>query len=177
MNGTIVDIIRTFEGRFRVTFETENVDELNGLEGDITLTAKKCRGKRSLNANAYFHLLVGKIAEKNRTSKAFTKNVIMASYGQEETVNGERYIISVQSHIPMLEREDIHCKPIGYAELNGKEFTHYCVLKPTHEYDSYEMSVLIDGTVSEAKELGIPTLSENEIIHMEQLWKANSQKI
>ena len=171
MNGKILDIVQTFDKKFRVTFEVDSVDDLNGLDGLLSIVVKKLRGKRSLNANAYFHVLVGKIAEKNHTSKAFTKNLLMARYGQEETINGERYIISALSSVPMAEREDIHTKAIGYGHTNGKEFTHYCVLRPTHEYDSYEMSVLIDGTVEEAKELGIPTLSPDEIKHMESLWK------
>ena len=173
MNGKIVDIVRTFEKKFRVTFEVDSIDEINGMEGILNITVKKLSQKRSLNANAYFHLLVGKIAEKNRTSKARTKNLLMARYGQEEFVNGERYVISVLSSIPICEREDIHCKAIGYGYVNDKEFTHYCVLRPTHELNSAEMAHLIDGTVEEAKELGIPTLSENEIKHMEQLWKSN----
>lgn len=179
MNGRIVEIIRTFENKFRVTFETDSVDELNGLEGDLNITCKKIRGKRSLNANAYFHLLVGKISEsmKPPISKARCKNLLMARYGQEETIDGERYIISVLSSIPITEREDIHVKAIGCGYVKDKEFTHYCVLKPTHEYDSLEMSVLIDGTVEEAKQLGIPTLSTEEIKHMESLWKANSHQI
>lgn len=173
MNGTIVDIIRTFEKKYRVTFEVDSIDEINGLDGILNIEVKKARGKRSLNANAYFHLLVGKIAEKNHTSKAFTKNLLMARYGQEEFVGGERYIISVLSSIPMGEREDIHTKAIGYGEVKGKEFTHYCVLRPTHEYDTKEMSVLIDGTVEEAKELGIPTMTPDEIERIKQLWKSN----
>ena len=173
MNGTIVDIIRTFEGKFRVTFEVDSIDEINGLEGIVSIIVKKLHHKRSLNANAYFHLLVGKIAEKNHTSKAYTKNLLMARYGQEEFINGERYIISALSSIPMAEREDIHTKAIGYGSVKGKEFIHYCVLRPTHEYDSLEMSVLIDGTVEEAKELGIQTMTPNEIERMKQLWKSN----
>lgn len=173
MQGRIVDIVRTFEKKFRVTFEVDSIDELNGLEGFLNITVKKLSKKRSLNANAYFHLLVGKIAEKNHLSKARTKNLLMARYGQEEMIDGKRYVISVDSSIPICEREDIHCKAIGYGYVNDKEFTHYCVLRPTHEYDSVEMAHLIDGTVEEAKELGIPTLSENEIKHMEQLWKSN----
>ena len=177
MNGIIIDIFQTFEQKFRVTFEVDSIDEINGLDGALSIIVKKVKGKRSLNANAYFHLLVGKIAEKNHTSKAYAKNLLLARYGQEELIEGERYIISALSSIPMSEREDIHVKAIGYGYTNGKEFTHYCVLRPTHEYDSLEMSVLIDGTVEEAKELGIPTLSPDEIKHMENLWKANSQKI
>lgn len=173
MNGTIVDIIRTFEGKFRVTFEVDSIDEINGIEGIVSIIVKKIHHKRSLNANAYFHLLVGKIAEKNHTSKAYTKNLLMARYGQEEFIDGKRYIISVDSSVPICEREDIHCKAIGYGFVNDREFTHYCVLRPTHEYDSLEMGALIDGTVEEAKELGIQTMTPNEIERMKQLWKSN----
>ena len=173
MNGTIVDIIRTFENKYRVTFEVDSIDEINGLEGILNIVVKKIRGKRSLTANAYFHVLVGKIAEKNHTSKAFTKNLLLARYGQEEFIEGERYIISALSKIPMAEREDIHTKPIGYGYTNGKEFTHYCVLRGSHTYDTKEMSVLIDGTVEEARELGIQVLPPDEIKHMESLWKSN----
>jgi hypothetical protein len=172
MNGKIIDIVRTFEQKFRVTFEVDSIDELNGLEGLIYISVKKLGKRRSLNANAYFHLLVGKIAEKNNTSKAYAKNLLMARYGQEEFVDGKRYIISVESSIPICEREDIHCKAIGYGIVNGKEFTHYCVLRPTHLYDSLEMAALIDGTVEEAKELGIATMTPNEIERIKSLWKS-----
>lgn len=173
MEGTIIDIIRTYQGKFRVTFEVDSVDEINGMEGLLNIIVKKFRKKRSLTANAYFHVLVGKIADKNRASKAYTKNFLMARYGQEEFYNGERYTISVLSYIPQLEREDIHCKTIGYGVANGKQFTHYCVLRPTHEYDTHEMAVLIDGTVEEAKALGIETLSPAKIERMKALWKSN----
>ena len=171
MNGKIVDIIRTFENRFRVTFEVDSIDELNGLDGMLSIIVKRISKKRSLNANAYFHLLVGKIAEKNHTSKARCKNLLLARYGQEEMIDGKRYVISVDSSIPICEREDIHCKAIGYGWVNEKEFTHYCVLRPTHEYDSAEMAHLIDGTVEEAKELGISVITPNELEHMKSLWK------
>lgn len=175
MNGKIVDIVRTFEKKFRVTFEVDAIDELNGLDGFLNITVKKLSKKRSLNANSYFHLLVGKIADAQKPpiSRARAKNLLMARYGQEEFINGERYIISALSTIPMTEREDIHVKPIGYGFVKEKEFTHYCVLKPTHEYNSAEMSILIDGTVEEAKELGIPTMTPNEIARMKELWKSN----
>lgn len=175
MNGKIVDIIRTFEKKFRVTFEVDSIDELNGLEGFLNITVKKLSKKRSLNANAYFHLLVGKIADAMNPpiSKARCKNLLMARYGQEEFVNGERYVISVLSSIPICEREDIHCKAIGYGFVKDKEFTHYCVLRPTHEYNSAEMAKLIDGTVEEAKALKIPTITPDEIERMKTLWNSN----
>ena len=175
MNGKIVDIVRTFEKKFRVTFEVDSIDELTGLEGFLYITVKKLGKKRSLNANAYFHVLVGKIAEAMNPpiSKARAKNILLGKYGQREFDSKGQLIISVRSDIDLLEREDLHCVIVGYGKVNDTDFTHYAIVRPSHTYDSMEMAALIDGTVEDAKELGIPTLSENEIKHMEQLWKSN----
>lgn len=174
MNGTIVDIIRTFENRFRVTFEVDSIEELNGLEGMLSIIVKRISKKRSLNANAYFHLLVGKIAEKLHISKARAKNELLGRYGQRELTEDGQLIISVRSDIDLLEREDLHCVVVGYANLNGKDFTHYAIVRHSHTYDSKEMSVLIDGTVQEAKELGIETITPYELERMKSLWKSGN---
>ena len=47
----------------------------------------------------------------------------------------------------------------------------YIAVKCSHLYDSKEMSDLIDGTVEEAKSLGIETATPEEIERMKLLWK------
>ena len=173
MNGKIVDIVRTFEKKFRVTFEVDSIDELTGLEGFLYITVKKLGKKRSLNANAYFHVLVGKIAEALHISKARAKNILLGKYGQREFDSKGQLIISVRSDIDLLEREDLHCVIVGYGKVNDTDFTHYAIVRPSHTYDSMEMAALIDGTVEDAKELGIPTETPDTIARMKELWKSN----
>ena len=173
MNGKIVDIIRTYDNRFRVSFEVDSVDELNGITGAIQIIVKRITQRRSLNANAYFHVLVGKIAEKLKISKARAKNELLGKYGQREIIDSGQMIISVKSEIDMMEREDIHCVPVGYATLKGTEFTHWAIVRPSHTYDNLEMNALITGTVDDAKELGIQTLSPNELERLKSLWNGN----
>lgn len=175
MNGRIVDIVRTFEKKFRVTFEVDSIDELNGLVDLLSISVKKLSKKRSLNANAYFHVLVGKIADAldPPISKARSKNILLGKYGQREIHKNGPLIISVRSDIDLLEREDIHCVPVGYGKVNDTEFTHWAIIRPSHTYDSLEMSILIDGTVQDAKELGIPTMTPNDIARMKELWNSN----
>ena len=175
MQGRIVDIVRTFEKKFRVTFEVDSIDELNGLEGFLNITVKKLSKKRSLNANAYFHLLVGKIADKLHISKARAKNELLGRYGQREFTEKGQLIISVRSDIDLMEREDMHCVIVGYGKVNDTDFTHWAVVKPSHTYDSREMAALIDGTVEDAKELGIETMSPDDIERMKSLWKSGNQ--
>ena len=173
MNGQLIDIVRTFEGKFRVTFEVDSVEELNGLQGLVHITIKRITQRRSLNANAYFHVLVGKIADKLNISKARAKNELLGKYGQRELTDKGQLIISVRSDIDLMEREDLHCVPVGYAKLNDTEFTHWAIVRGSHTYDNLEMNALLTGTVDEAKELGIPTETEAEIERMKALWNSN----
>ena len=174
MVGRIVECSRSLTGNLRVTFEVDSLDELRGMEDkEITLEAKISRNKRSLNANAYFHVLVGKIAEKLTISKAKAKNILLGKYGQREMVDDGPLIISILENVDMYEREDIHCIPVGHGVVNGRDFTHWAIVRPSHEYDTKEMAALIDGTIADAKELDIETLSENEIKRMEAAWHTN----
>ena len=74
----------------------------------------------------------------------------------------------------MYEREDIHCIPVGHGMVNGKDFTHWAVLRPSHEYNTKEMATFIDGVVAEAQELGIDTMSTNEIAKLKAQWGADN---
>ena len=170
MNGTIVDIIRTFEGKFRVTLEVDSIDGINDLTGMVEIIIKKITKHRSLNANKYFHVLVGKIADELHISKARAKNQLLGKYGQRELTDSGQLIISVRSDIDMMEREDLHCVPVGYGKVNDTEFTHWAIVRPSHSYSNLEMNELITGTIEDAKELGIETLSPDEIERMKQLW-------
>ena len=173
MNGKIVDIVKTFDGRFRITFEVDCIDEVNGLSGMIQIIVKRITQRRSLNANAYFHVLVGKIAESLNISKARAKNMLLGKYGQRELTDKGQLIISVRSDIDMMEREDLHCVAVGHGFVNDTEFTHWAIVRPSHTYDNLEMNVLITGTIDDAKELGIQTLTPNEIERMKATWNTN----
>ena len=75
------------------------------------LKDKECRLKvvqyregRSLDANAYFHVLVGKIAEVMDCSKVFIKNKMIAEYGQYEKINGKLITIPLDDEYRSLRR-------------------------------------------------------------------------
>lgn len=167
MVATIIGI-KPINERYRITMDVDFADPFDKPEVEITVgEAKK---KRSLNANAYFHYLIGKIADKLRMSKIHCKNIMLSRYGQYEFHDGKRLVISVDSEIDMMNREDIHCSAVGYGEIGGRKFTHYAIMKPSHLYDSREMSILIDGVISECNELGIQTITKTELERMKSLW-------
>lgn len=123
---------------------------------------KEHREKRSLNSNSYCWVLIGKIADVLRTDKEQVYLTMLKRYGQSE-------LVSVLSNINITGYFKYY-EVAGTSTLNGKEFTHYKVYKGSSEYDTREMSILIDGIVSEAKELNIETLPPAEIERMKNLW-------
>lgn len=59
---------------------------------------------------------------------------------------------------------------IGENTGTQKRCNDYLVYKPTHEMDKAEMARLIDGTVEEAKQLGIETRTPDELAELKSLW-------
>ncbi len=160
--------------RFRITFEVNENDivkaEYDKLKSydKLKIKAVKYTQRRSLDANAYFHVLVGKIADALTISKAKAKNVLICKYGQPQLLPAGDIMV-YKTNAPeefMWEQESIHAIPVKYEE----KATFYRIYRGSHTYDTKEMSVLIDGTVADAKELGIETATPAEIAEMKERW-------
>lgn len=121
------------------------------------------RRKRSLNANAYAWVLIGKIADVLKTDKNEVYKLMLDRYGQGE-------VVSVVSSVDVNGFFKYY-KEVGKSTLNGKEFTHYRVFKGSSEYDTHEMAILIDGIVYEAKQLDIETLTPQELAALKEEWR------
>lgn len=136
---------------------------------DKVFTISEFRRKRSLSANAYFHVLVDKIAEKMRLSHTEIHNRMIADYGYiEEEVND----ILMDDEIPWEKVQLMHLRPTEDTQVldNGKLYRRYNVMRGSHTYNSLEMAHLIDGTVQEAKQQGIETLPPQELERLKQTW-------
>lgn len=160
-------------GKWLITFETSELpryDDLKDLDLDVQI--KAYREKRSLSANAYFHVLVGKIAEATGQSHTEVHNRLIAEYGQLDT---DVQNIIMDDDIPYQKLETLHLRPTTATRMmdNGKLYRIYLVMRGSHTYDTGEMARLIDGTVSEAKDLGIETLTPDELERMKHQWKAS----
>lgn len=140
---------------------TEEFSKLKELE-EIDIDLSEHKEKRSLNANAYAWTLIGKIADVLRASKDEIYLKMLKTYGQSE-------IVSILSNINISGYFKYY-EVAGTSTLNNKEFTHYKIFKGSSEYDTKEMSILIDGIVSEAKDLNIETLPPYEIERIKNLW-------
>lgn len=138
------------------------VDDLKDKD-KLSIEIKQHRERRSLNANAYAWSLIGQIADAVRAGKDEVYLKLLKRYGQSE-------LISVLSRVP-IENYVKYFEEAGESKLNGKDFTHYRVYKGSSEFDTREMSIFIDGVVSEAKDLGIQTETPNQIAEMKARWQ------
>lgn len=116
---------------------------------------KEHKDKRSLSQNAYAWKLITEIGNVIRLSKEEVYLNMLKSYGQFEVVS----ILSSINPKGYLK----YYEEIGTGEVNGKKFTHYKVYKGSSEFDTKEMTIFIDGIIQECNNLGIPTLTPEEI--------------
>ena len=155
-------IIDFQSGRLTLLFEPnedfrETYEELKDCE-KLSLEIKKYRASRSLNANAYFHVLVGKLADVLLVSKPAMKNRMLCKYGQLEYDNDKLVTFIVDDELDVSEYEHIHLRPTSKTKTldNGRLYRVYLVVRGSHTYDSKEMAKLIEGTISDCKDAYIP---------------------
>ena len=90
--GILRDVSRDWKtGRMRLTFEfesdvTESIDKIK--DKPLRVTVKQWRDKRSLDANAYYWVLLSKLAEKVGNSKPKMHNQMLRDYGQDTVISG-----------------------------------------------------------------------------------------
>ena len=125
--------------------------------------------KRSLDANAYFHVLVDKlrsVLSKDRPfSFAEVKNRLIADYGQIWYIDDRPAVY--KTNVPpevMIEQEEPHTK-LFHTSADGAYW--YRIYRGSHTYNSTEMYHLIQGTIQECKQLGIETKTPDEIKRLE----------
>jgi hypothetical protein len=155
---------------FLVDSVPSDLDDLQTM--DLDIVAKPHRKKRSLNANSYFHVLSGKIAEKLGTSLTHEKNRLIREYGQYEVIDGMIPTLTAKAKYEdrLLDMEAVHLKVV---ERPG-ETVKMAFLRGSHTYNTAEMSRLIDATVAEAKELNIETLTPDQVERMKASWTKKS---
>lgn len=162
-------------GNTCLTFEfaglrPESFEDIRNTE--LRIKAVKWREKRSLTANAYFHVIVSKIAEAVGISAIMAKNMMIARYGQIYlTDEGMPLSVPVLDSVDYRKVAAIHLQPTTKTALmNGNLYRWHIVMLGSHLYDSKQMARLIDGTVEDAKELGIDTLPPDELERMLKAW-------
>lgn len=147
---------------------------LDGKTYDVEI--KQHREKRSMDANAYFHVLCNKIAQKTNERNDVVKKCMVLSYGVVDTFeNGGKVGVMLPEGVNV---DDYYPYAVWYKSqtVNGKKCDCYLFYKQTHKMNSAEFSHLIDGTIQECKQLGIETLPPDKLRAMLEAIDAQRDK-
>jgi hypothetical protein len=160
MKARIVDFALSFSKKQRLTLELDGdfrnqFDKLH--DEDVEVTIKKYSDDRTLKANRYLWALLNEMGNVLRESKEDIYLDMLKSYGQGGAVSVDQRFDS------NFRRTYKYHEFLGESELNGKTFKHYRFWVGSSDYNKEEFSILLDGVVSEAKNLGIETKSKEEI--------------
>ena len=173
----LIDLAKDWKTqRIRLTFELEDeptpeqIDDITGKP--LRLKAVLFRKKRSLNANGYAWELMREIAQKVGSTKEEIYEIALRDVGVPyEDENGKHIIMKLPR------AANIDAVPGHWRRTDGDYmFSEYILLKGSSEYDTKEMSILIDYIVEQAKSLGIDTMTPDEIARLKSIWRPESEK-
>ena len=174
MIGRLKDMVRSRDGSWIISFTTEEkmdgdrFDELAKHDCDIEI--KRHRNIRSKTANAYFHVLVNKIAQRLGESDETVKSHLITTYGALARSDDGKYIMFL---LPKdVDATAFYKYAVAFDQrmVNGSICTMWKVYKNSHMMDSGEFAHVIDGTIQEARELGIETDTPKQIEEMKRKW-------
>lgn len=160
------------EGNLEITFTLKShpraeIDDLRAVldnDRDLSVEVKQHRKKRSLDANGMLWAVVNEIANVLRASKEEVYLDMLKKYGQCSVVS------IVDEAVETFLKSVKYAEVIGEGTLNDKEFTHIKVFMGSSEFDSREMAILIDGALSDAKELGIEVMAPQDVALLKEEW-------
>ena len=164
MKGKLIDLTVSMDGKQRLQIELDGDfrqawDELH--EFDCEVSVKKYRKKRSNEANSYAWVLIGKIAEKMRVKKTDVyRNAIREIGGVSEMLTIKK--VWLRRFTDQWESNGIgwQVEALG-SQIPG--WTNIIAYYGSSQYDTKQMSDLIEILVQDARSLGIETMRDEEI--------------
>ena len=153
----------------------ELVFQLARVEDDKTYDVIEHKEKRSLSQNSYYWVLLGKVADKLRISKTHLHNDMLRNYGQRMMIDDKCAYLPVpdteEAEMQVNENDKVHLKPTSSITVgkDGVTYRYYVMLRGSHDYNTREMSVLLDGLIQEARQLDIEVLPPDELARMRML--------
>ena len=167
MTGEISGISRNMDGTWNLSFKVKDDprqiwSKFQGTPVDVEI--KKHRKKRSLDANAYCWVLIDQIAAQMRIDKAEVYREAIRGIGGVSTT------VCVPDNAVEKIRQGWSKNGMGWQTETTKSkipgCTNVVMYYGSSVYDTYQMGLLIDHVVQDAKSLGIETLTPQEIDQM-----------
>lgn len=148
-----------------ITFNTSKsvIKQLENLQDEeLTVQVKKFSKKRSLSQNAYLWVLLDQIGIKTNLSKEQVYKNYVKDYGVFEILPLKNE--AVDSFIDKWSKNGLGwlCEDLGDSKLKG--YTKIIAYFGSSTYTSEEMQRLLNAVVQDCEELGINTMTLDDIM-------------
>ena len=181
----LLDISRDWKtGKTRLLFlsdgKPEEAEKYIGKK--LRLKAVEWKEKRSLDANAYYWVLLTKLAVFLEVSASYLHNFMLRLCAYPVLYDGKKVYLVLpdtdETEKKVMEEENYHIKPTSEVKMgrDGKMYRTYFLLRGSSTYDTAEMSCLINHLVNECKDAGIETLPQAELERMMIAYDETYQK-
>ena len=135
-------------------------------EKDKTWELKEQRGKRSLDANGMLWACLQEIATAVRSDKWSVYLQMLKRYGKFD------YVIVKKKAVEMMKRQWRELEEVGEIDIHGEKAVQLLCYYGSSTYDRKEFSVLLDGVISEMKEIGLTPPPDRQTRELLEKWKA-----
>ena len=161
MIGKLTNLRRLFGGEWEVTFSTKEdfstaYDDLK--DAAVNIEIKKAANRRSKDANALCWVLIDKLAEKTKITRAEIYRAAIREIG------GVSETVCVQDKAVKRLRSGWEKNGLGWQtdEMSSKipGCTNVILYYGSSTYDTVQMSRLLDLIIQECEQQGIPTLRD-----------------
>lgn len=153
-------------GETLITFSMDDKKKMAEVDklGDakLSIEAKKHREKRSIDANAFAWVLLGKIAEAIKDDKWNVYIRMLKRYSND--------YVTLQIREDALERFKTEWRAVEDLGEVRSGVHQVLAFYGSHTFDSHQMATFIDGIISECELLDIETATPDELARMKSLW-------
>lgn len=143
--------------------EEEEINKIDP-EKQYVVEVKQKRNSRSLDANAALWVLLGEMSVKLKTSKDELYLEMLSRYGVFT------HVVVKPAVVDRVKAEWRTVRVLGEVVINGQTGIQLQCYFGSSTYDTQEFTRLLDGVISDAKELGITLISDADRALMLAEW-------
>lgn len=133
----------------------ELIDYLITQNDETTFELKEKKEKRTLTQNSYYWALCNEVSKAVKVPPESVHKDIIINFAPSE-------LVVVKSEIDV-SRIFKYYQKLRETKINDVDFTVYKLYIGSSKMSKNEFSLILDGIIQECEQLGIPTLTKNEI--------------
>ena len=174
--GRLVAVTKNWDDeKYQAIFtinERSAINEIAAIKDceKLSIKAVKYREKRSLDANALLWHCLGKIAKsmEEPVDKWEIYLQMLRRYGKYT------YICVKPNVVDAMKSHWRECEVVGNVTINGQDAVQLLCYFGSSTLNTKEFSVLLDGVISEMKEMGLQPPTTEDMRRALELWEKQS---